>query len=60
MLMLKVCYVCDKILGEVESDTLTGELAQTIINMDNNGNVAYALCPQCQEELSIKSYPFRH
>lgn len=49
MLMLKVCYVCDAILGEIETEDLTAELPETIMAI--NGNVAYTLCSECKKEL---------
>lgn len=52
MLVLKVCQACDRILGELEVEDLTGERPDSIINVV--GNVAYALCPDCLGQLEMK------
>jgi len=55
MLMLKICHACDSILGELESDGLTNDYSDSI--MDVVGNVAYTLCPACYRQ--IKGEPRR-
>lgn len=52
MLVLKVCQACDRVLGELEMEDLTAERPNSIINFV--GNVAYALCPDCLEQLEIE------
>ena len=52
MKVLKICHVCDRILGEIELDDLTNNNADP--TMDIVGNVAYALCPSCLQEMEIK------
>jgi hypothetical protein len=52
MKILKLCHVCDRIIGEIELDDLTSNNAAPI--MDIVGNVAYTLCPSCLQEMEIK------
>jgi len=52
MLMLKVCHTCDSILGEVETDNLTYDGSNSI--MDIVGNVAYTLCPACLRQMDVE------
>lgn len=52
MLMLRVCHACDCILGEVETDNLTNEVGNSI--MDIVGNVAYTLCPACIRQMDVE------
>lgn len=52
MYVLKVCQACDRILGELEVDDLTPELPDSIIHFV--GNVAYALCPDCLDQLELE------
>lgn len=52
MKILKLCHVCDRIIGEIELDDLTSNNADLI--MDIVGNVAYTLCPSCLQEMEIK------
>lgn len=52
MFVLKVCQACDRVLGELEVEDLTTERPNSIINFV--GNVAYALCPDCLEQLEIE------
>lgn len=52
MFVLKVCQVCDRVLGELEVEDLTTEQPDSIINFV--GNVAYALCPDCLGQLEIE------
>jgi len=52
MKILKLCHVCDRIIGEIELDDLTNNNADPI--MDIVGNVAYALCPGCLQEMEVK------
>ena len=52
MKILKVCHVCDRIIGEIELDDLTNHNAGPI--MDIVGNVAYALCPGCLQEMEME------
>lgn len=54
MLVMKVCQVCDNVLGELELDDLTSERPDSIMNII--GNVAYALCPDCMGELEVEEY----
>lgn len=58
MLMLKICHTCDSILGEIDSDALTGEYPTSIIEVV--GNVAYALCPDCMRQLEVRAEPKYH
>ncbi len=51
MLVMKVCQACDQLLGELELDDLTADRPESIINVV--GNVAYALCPNCMNDLII-------
>lgn len=51
MRVMKVCHACDRILGEVELDDLTGGNSDPIMNVV--GNVSYTLCPECLKELEI-------
>lgn len=52
MFILKVCHACDRVLGELEVDDLTGAVPDSI--MDIVGNVAYTLCPDCLQQLQIE------
>lgn len=52
MKILKVCHACDRIIGEIELDNLTNNNADPI--MDIVGNVAYALCPDCLQEMETE------
>jgi hypothetical protein len=52
MKILKLCHVCDRIIGEIELDDLTNDNADHI--MDIVGNVAYALCPGCLQKMEIE------
>ncbi|AHF05719.1 hypothetical protein [Desulfitobacterium metallireducens] len=52
MFVLKVCQACDRVLGELEVEDLTTERSNSIINFV--GNVAYALCPDCLEQLEME------
>ena len=54
MLVMKVCHICDQVLGELELDDLTSEHPDSIMNII--GNVAYALCPDCMSELEVAEY----
>jgi len=57
MLVMRVCQVCDKVLGELDmDDDLTSAYGDSIINI--TGNVAYALCPDCMNELEVGEYSF--
>lgn len=58
MLMMKVCQACDQVLGELEFDDLTSDRPDSIINVV--GNVAYALCPDCMDELEITQHSRLH
>ena len=49
MKILKLCRICDRILGELEIDDLTVSTVEPI--MDVIGNVAYALCPDCLADM---------
>ena len=52
--MLKICHVCDLILGEIEvNNDLTYEYSDSIINVV--GNVAYALCPDCLRQIEAEA-----
>lgn len=53
MKILKVCHACDRIIGELELDSLTSHNADPI--MDIAGNVAYLLCTGCLHEMEIKT-----
>ncbi|EGW39998.1 MULTISPECIES: hypothetical protein [unclassified Desulfosporosinus] len=52
MKILKVCHACDRIIGEIELDDLTSHNVDPI--MDIVGNVAYALCPLCLQEMEME------
>jgi hypothetical protein len=52
MKVLKVCHVCDRIIGEIELDDLTSHNEEPI--MDIVGNVAYALCSGCLHEMELE------
>ncbi|MEL1134826.1 hypothetical protein AAC978_06515 [Desulfitobacterium sp. THU1] len=54
MLVMRVCQVCDHVLGELELDDLTSGQQDSIINI--TGNVAYALCPDCMSELEVGEF----
>lgn len=58
MFVMKVCQACDQVLGELELDDLTSERPDSIINVV--GNVAYALCPDCVNELEIAHHSRLH
>jgi len=58
MLMLKLCHACDRILGEIDLDDLTGERPDSII--DVVGNVAYVLCPDCLSQMEIGTWQRLH
>lgn len=51
MKIFKVCHVCDRIIGELEVDSLMNDVAA----VDVVGNVAYVLCPDCLHEMEIKT-----
>jgi hypothetical protein len=51
MLVLKVCQACDRVLGELDTEDLTTDRPNSIISFV--GNVAFALCPDCLEQLEI-------
>ncbi len=54
MFMLKVCHVCDSIIGELEvEDSLTNAYPDSIMNVV--GNVAYTLCPECLRQLELET-----
>lgn len=53
MKIFKVCHACDRIIGELELDSLTNLNAES--TMDIVGNVAYVLCPGCLNEMEIKT-----
>lgn len=52
MLILKVCHICDGIIGEIELDHLTRHSQDPI--MDIVGNVAYSLCPNCLRDMEVQ------
>ncbi|WP_199241683.1 hypothetical protein [Desulfosporosinus sp. Sb-LF] len=52
MRIVKVCHACDRIIGEIELDDLTGHNADPI--MDIVGNIAYELCPGCLHEMEME------
>lgn len=56
MYMLKVCRCCDAIIGELETDD-RGTLA-TDSSVEVMGNVAFALCPHCMQELNISEITY--
>lgn len=58
MKLLKVCHTCDRIIGEIEMDDLTGQNMDSI--MDIVGNVAYALCSSCAHEMEIQPRQIFH
>lgn len=58
MLILKVCHTCDCVLGELETDDLTSKDSDSIMSI--NGNVAYALCPECLRQLETEQMPAIH
>lgn len=58
MRLLKVCQVCDRIIGEIEIDDLTSQNMDSI--MDIVGNVAYALCSGCVHEMEIEPRHIYH
>lgn len=58
MKILKVCHACDRIIGELELDDLTSDNADPI--MDIVGNVAYALCPVCMQEMEMEPRNMYH
>lgn len=58
MYVMKVCQACDRVLGELEIDDLTADQPESIINLV--GNVAYALCPDCLNQLEVRHYERLH
>lgn len=58
MLMLRVCHTCDAILGEVETESLTNEPGNSI--MDIVGNVAYTVCPACLRQMAVTPAKMYH
>jgi hypothetical protein len=58
MFVMKVCHACDKVLGELEINDLTAERPDSIINVV--GNVAYAFCPDCLNELEMTHHSRLH
>ncbi len=54
MLVMRVCQICDQVLGQMELDDLTQELPDSIMSI--TGNIAYALCPDCMSELEVEDY----
>ncbi len=51
MYMLKICRCCDAVIGELETDDM-----QTFgidASVEVVGNVAFAVCPVCMQELDI-------
>ena len=58
MFVMKVCQACDRVLGELELDDLTPEQPESIMNWV--GNVAYALCPDCLNQLEVSPFERLH
>ncbi|NMA69207.1 MAG: hypothetical protein GX958_07300 [Desulfitobacterium sp.] len=54
MFLIKICQICDEVLGQIELDDLTQELPDSIMNV--TGNIAHALCPDCKDELEMEDY----
>lgn len=52
MKIFKVCHTCDRIIGEIELDDLTSDNSNPI--MDIIGNVAYALCTDCLNDMKTE------
>lgn len=52
MKIFKVCHACDRIIGEIELNDLTGNNSDPI--MDIIGNVAYTLCTDCLRDMETK------
>ncbi|HHV63747.1 MAG TPA: hypothetical protein GXX46_01510 [Peptococcaceae bacterium] len=58
MYMLKICRCCDAILGELDREAFGA--TDMDLSLEIVGNVAYALCPQCMQELDINSRAYLH
>jgi hypothetical protein len=58
MYVMKVCHTCDQVLGQIELEDLTAQRPDSIINVV--GNVAYALCPDCMNELKVPNHSRLH
>ncbi|MGI6450620.1 MAG: hypothetical protein ACOX3R_10105 [Desulfitobacteriia bacterium] len=57
MFMLKICRCCDAIIGELDREDLRSHSDPTLEVM---GNVVFALCPRCMQELDINTRAYIH
>jgi hypothetical protein len=57
LFMLKICRCCDAIIGELDREDLRSHSDPTLEVM---GNVVFALCPRCMQELDINTRAYIH